>query len=229
MRQQINLYQPIFSEARKPLSALTVAIVLSVLIVGLIAFSVHTGMRTKTLSAQVEALRLEQQAKEAELAAATELRTQRSNPAEIEARVKRLTTSLDERTRALQLLKSGAAGQTTGFAERLEALARRHVDGLWIDKLVISGTNGSMSLAGATLNADIVPTYLQSLAQEKVLSGTRFDEFMIERPTATKTVADADDATAESPKKIVAAKFIRFRAGNKALSSEPQASAWGDS
>ena len=214
MRQQINLYQPIFSEARKPLSALTVAMILGLVAACLTAFSVHTSLRVGKLSARVESLRSDQSQLEAQLSEATAVSTARSNPAEIEARAKKLAISLDERTRALQLLKSGAAGQTIGFATRLEALARRHVDGLWIDRLVISGSNGSMSIAGATLNADIVPAYLQSLAQEPVLTGTRFDEFIIERPA---TVAEVSDAAGDDTKEPAKERFIRFRAGSKAL------------
>jgi len=214
MRQQINLYQPIFSEARKPLSAATVAIVLGLLAVSLAAYSVNTGMRISKLAARAEAQRNEQTKMETQLADTSAAVTARSDPATAEARVKQLAASLEERTKALDLLQSGAAGQTTGFASRLEALARRHVDGLWIDKLVISGTNGSMSLAGATLNADIVPEYLRNLAKEPVLTGTRFDDFSIERPAAVvATSAEAADAP-KSPSKD---KFIRFRAGNKAL------------
>lgn len=225
MRQQINLYQPIFTEARKPLSAFTVATGLVVILVGLVAFSIYTQVGVKKIAAQVEALHAQQSEQEAALAQATEAHTSRSNPAVIEARVKALTVSLDQRTRALQLLKTGAAGHTTGFAARMEGLARRHVDGLWIDKLIISGTNGAMSIAGATLNADIVPVYLQSLAQEQVFNGTRFDDFLIEDPstgqTKSETIDSAADDGADKPKKASGSRFVRFRAGNKALSDAP--------
>jgi hypothetical protein len=111
----------------------------------------------------------------------------------------------------------------------MEALARRHVDGLWIDKLVLSGTNGSMSLSGATLDADIVPVYLQSLARDSVLSGTRFDEFVIERPAQepSATTAPAMDDSGEAPvkKQVAAPKHIRFRAGSKALTPPVDAEA----
>ena len=221
MRQQINLYQPIFSEVRKPLSGLTLVIALAGVVAALIAFSVHTQLRVKQVAARVETLRDEQTQQDAALEAATAKLTEQSNPAVVEARVKRLTLSLDERTRALRLMKSGAAGQTTGFAARLEGLARRHVEGLWIDSLMISGTDGSMSIAGATLSADIVPAYLQSLAREQVLAGTRFDEFMIERPSQTAKSSDASDESGDKPK-VANAHYIRFRAGNRALSSAPE-------
>ena len=213
MRQQINLYQPIFTEPSKPLSASTVAILLGVVVIGLAAYSINSGMQVAKLSKQVDAQREIQTKMEAQLAEATAAITARSNPAAAEARVKQLTASLDERTRALELLKSGAAGQTTGFAARFAALARRHVDGLWIDRLTISGTNGSMSLAGATLNADIVPEYLRNLAQEPVMAGTRFDDFSIERAADVAVSAEPADAAKPATKE----RFIRFRAGNRAL------------
>jgi hypothetical protein len=222
MRQQINLYQPIFSEARKPLSALTVASVLAAVLLALLAFSVHTQLRVNKTAARVETLREQQTEQETLLNQATEASTQRSNPAAIESRVKQLTTAVDERTRALQLLKSGAAGQTMGFADRMEGLARRHVDGLWIDSLIISGTNGSMSIAGATLNADTVPEYLKNLAREPVLNGTRFDEFVIERPVsvASKSEPTLDGTEADKPT-VAVNRFIRFKAGSSALATAP--------
>jgi hypothetical protein len=215
MRQQINLYQPIFSEAKQPLSAATVSMCLVLIVACLIAYSSYTSSRLGKLAAQVASHRSEQTQLETRLNEMTAEMTARSNPEVVEARVKVLAASLNERTKALELLKAGAVGQTTGFAARLEALARRHVDGLWIDRLVISGSTGSMSLAGATLDADIVPVYLQSLAQESVLTGTRFDEFIIERPTAVAAVADSDEPS--EVKQPAKGKFIRFRAGNRAL------------
>jgi Tfp pilus assembly protein PilN len=223
MRQQINLYQPVFGEQRKPLSAGMFAMVLGAIIVGLVAYSVRGNMQLAELTQNVAALRVQQAEQEAQLAASGELLAARDKPAEIDARLRTLERTIAERRSALKILQSGAAGQALGFASRMEALARRHVDGLWIDKLVLSGTNGSMSLSGATLDADIVPIYLQNLARERVLSGTRFDEFVIERPAA-KAVEPADVSKSDDslPKKRTAApQHIRFRAGSKSLLSSP--------
>lgn len=126
---------------------------------------------------------------------------------DVEARVKALAASLSERTQALQVLQSGAAGQTSGFAARMEALARRHVDGLWIDGLAMSGTQSTISISGSSVDADIVPAYLRSLSSEAVLNGTRFDDFVIERPQSGKS---------ELSGKSEAGK-VRFRAGSKSL------------
>lgn len=219
MRQQINLYQPVFSSERKLFGASTVASAFAVLIVGLVAYTIHSRTQLQKFKSEVEVRRAEQEEREAQ-AALSEEQAARGTPAEIESRIKELSRAIAARTQALHMLQSGAAGQTTGFAPRLEALARRHVDGLWIDAVILSGANGSMSLAGATVDPDIVPRYLQNLAQDAVLTGTRFDDFLIERPQPeTKSEpAPADaEATIATPKKRPAPKYIRFRAGTRAL------------
>jgi Tfp pilus assembly protein PilN len=197
MRQQINLYQPIFRRESKTLSAVTVATMLGVVAVALTGFSLYTARSVDRLAAEVAQLTEQQQNQQAQLAQVGEALSRHARRAAVEARVKVLTATLNERTEALHVLQSGAAGQTTGFASRLEALARRHVNGLWIDGLAMSGTHSTMSITGGSVDADIVPIYLRSLSGEAVLSGTRFDDFVIERP----------DKGAR----------VRFRAGSKSL------------
>lgn len=219
MRQQINLYQPVFSSERKLFGAGTVASAFAILIVGLTAYTIHARGQLNSLQGEVDVLRADQEEREAQ-AALSEDQAARGTPTDVESRVKELSRSVAARTQALHMLQSGAAGQTTGFAPRLEALARRHVDGLWIDAVILSGANGSMSLAGATVDPDIVPRYLQNLARDAVLTGTRFDDFLIERPEpeAKSEPAPADaEATIDAPKKPRAPKYIRFRAGTRAL------------
>jgi hypothetical protein len=204
MRQQINLYQPIFSREHKQLSGATLVSALGVVVVTLLGISLYAHQRSGQLAREVETMRERAAQQEQVVAKVGELQAARGNPIEIEARVKQLSEAVAARKRALNVLQAGDAGQTVGFAGRLEALARRHVEGLWIDSLVLSGTNGSMTLQGATLNADTVPVYLQGLAHERALAGTRFDDFVIERPALT-----------------LADKHIRFRAGSKALTVTP--------
>jgi hypothetical protein len=216
MRQQINLYQTTGSRDHKQFSATTAALMLSAVVIALAAFSVHARLAVHRLERGVTALRVQHERQQAQLATVDQLQGTRTNAADIEARIKTLTTRLGERTNALHVLQSGAAGQTTGFASRMEALARRHVHGLWIDALVMSGTDGSMSLSGGTLDADIVPAYLHSLANESVLSGTRFDNFVIERPA----VAAEQQPQSPRSRKAVTVDHVRFHAGSKSLAAQ---------
>ncbi len=222
MRQQINLYQPIFSEERKALSAITVATGLLVIAGGLAGFSVYSHQRVAALEIATQALRDQVNEQQDQLTQASEQQAAQAKPVDVEARFKQLTATVSERERALQVLQSGAAGQTTGFAARMEALARRHVAGVWLDGLKLSGTSASMSLQGSTTNPDIVPVYLRSLADDAVLAGTRFDEFMIERPDANKAAAKGSSATTDesaepASKARARVQTVRFSAGSTSL------------
>jgi hypothetical protein len=100
----------------------------------------------------------------------------------------------------------------------MEALARRHTAGLWIDRIVLSGTTGAMAVSGATLNADLVPRYLRALADESALTGTRFDALTIERNSKAAKTADGEEPAPADVFK--SSRGIRFRAESNSLRPE---------
>src|SRR5690349_8709406 len=120
MRQQINLYQPIFSRESKQLSAMTLMSTLGVVVVTLLGLSFYAHQRVEQLARDVESIRERAAQQEQVVAKVGELHAARGNPAEIEARVKQLSEAVAARKRALDVLQAGAAGQTVGFAARLE-------------------------------------------------------------------------------------------------------------
>ena len=208
MRQQINLYQPIFREQRKLFSSRVVGMALGAVLVTLTAIYAYGQWQVASLEHQLEALRKEQQANETRMASLGALQGARSNTKAIEDTINALTVELAVRTRALQVLQSGGAGHTTGFATRLEALARGHVDGLWLDHLILSSEGAAMSLSGATTNPALVPRYLQGLSAQPALSGARFDQFVIEGESKSPSQAKPE-GVAQLP-----AGALRFRAGS---------------
>lgn len=216
MRQQINLYQSAQRQTRMTLSALTLAIGLLVTSAVLTTMWFYDSRQLATLRQSVLALRAQQQQ---QLDAATVADTARSGhkrPQTLQAQVKQLQLELAQHQRALELLRAGAAGESGGFAARLAALAHQHVDGIWIDHLVLGSAAGVLSVSGGTRDADLVPRYLRGLAAEPALAGARFDEFGIEGPKYVPAVTEsASDATASSstPAKPTG---IRFHATNSA-------------
>jgi hypothetical protein len=210
--QQINLYQPVLAATQQKLSATTFAAAIGLVIVVLAGLSVQAHIRVRHLQTEVDGVRADVEQRQQEL----EQRLAAADGAEDpRARVVQLAASLEQRKRALDMLRRGAAGQATGFASRMEALARRHVDGLWIEHMTLSGVNGSMSLGGVALDPSLVPTYLHSLAQEQILNGTRFDEFIIERPDALKE-SESKESTVTAAASLPGGA-VRFRAGNREL------------
>ncbi len=182
MRQQVNLHQPILRDEPKLFGAKTALRAFAAVLVALAVMWGVATYKVKRLEQATQALRDAQTKEQQTLDAASSMSASRVTPLDLAARVKHAEAEVIGRTRALELLRAGAAGRTTGFAARLEALARRHLDGVWIDRMALSGSTEAMSLGGATFDPDLVPRYLQSLAQESVLAGARFDELAIERP-----------------------------------------------
>ena len=165
----------------------------------------------------MHSLEQQQQRQDATLVALNAARAAEVPPEQIQARVATLTAELAVRTRTLELLHSGAAGQVGGFSRRLAALAHRPMAGLWIDHVVLSGMTDSMTVGGMALEPDLVPRYLRGLAEEGALAGARFDELVIERP-ATDHADHPGHATAE---KATPDHSFRFRAESGALRAPP--------
>jgi outer membrane murein-binding lipoprotein Lpp len=182
MRQQINLYQPILRAEPKIFGARTAAVIFAVVLGALVLMWGYGTYRVGRLEQTTQSLRDQQTQLQQSLTTASTMSAARQTPAELTARVKRAEEEVVSRTRALNVLRAGAIGRTTGFALRLEALARRHLDGVWIDRMALSGSTEAMSIGGATFDPDLVPRYLQSLSQEPVLAGARFDQLAIDRP-----------------------------------------------
>jgi Tfp pilus assembly protein PilN len=186
MRQQINLYQPIFRTQQRIFSSQTIAAALVTIAVALVALWGYGAWKVGHLEKEVDQVARQDKLRAANLASGSAAFAAHANPAQIEARIKSLSDELDRRARALDALRSGAAGGLEGFAPRLEALARSHVDGLWLEAVSFGGSARSMSVSGATVDSRLVPRYLEELQQEPALAGARFDRVEIAEPPRTE-------------------------------------------
>jgi len=200
LRQQVNLYQPAAdgNGSGTAFSFGTALALAAIVGVSLLALWGWGQWRVNRLERAVNTLREQQQHQAATMTALTAARAQGESPEQIEGRVNELSLVLATHSRALELLRAGSVGQTDGFSRRLSALARHPLGGLWIDRVVLSGIDGTMSVGGMTLDPELVPRYLRGLATETALTGIRFDQFAIERPSGAKgtepSAAPARDA-----------------------------------
>lgn len=183
-RQQINLYQPVDDLSRRPFSSRAAAFAVGAVFAALLAIWAYGSWQVGRLQRSVTALEELQRRQEDRVNAAGAMHAARANPQQLEARIKELTGEVATRRRALELLRGGTEGGKVGFSRRLAGLARRHVDGLWIDHIVLTGSPHAMTLEGVALDADLVPRYLGDLAHDPALVGARFDQLLIERPSA---------------------------------------------
>jgi hypothetical protein len=199
MIQQVNLYQPVWRApailTAKSASLSMLAITAALLCMWGFAWWQLHGMRREADLArtQGEARRRLEAVRMADLDALS--------PEELDRTIATLDAGVAVKARAIQMLEAEAAG-AANFSERLAALSRRHLDGVWLEQLTLGSGRDAMSLTGAALAPDLVPRYLQSLAADPALSGGEIDNFVIDRP---------------EPGSKHGAVHLRFRAATRAL------------
>jgi hypothetical protein len=130
-----------------------------------------------------------QQAAQAAMSAAQGPQLDALSDEDLAALVARLEASVSMKSRALDMLAGERDGAPAGFSRRLRAFGERHIEGIWLERLMLGPTVEQVGVAGSTLSADSVPRYLRSLAQDPALKGGKIDDFVIEKPDATRKSA----------------------------------------
>lgn len=178
--QQINLYQPIFRKQRQIFSARTMLASAGIVAAALLLIYGYALWQVTGLENEAVQLQGREKAYTAQLA--------RLNPdasdtrrKDIEQQLKRLNATLLGQQKLIDVLRDRPSSSTEGFSADLAALARRHVDGLWLTSVSINGGTGAIELIGTAVTPNLVPRYLQLLSKEPALAGQRFDRLQIER------------------------------------------------
>jgi Tfp pilus assembly protein PilN len=181
MEQQVNLYQPILGARKRLFSAHAIGLGLCLLALCLGGLAAFGAWRTGHAERSVSLLESQQAA----ALAMAERTGAQLHPglslAQLQAQAKDLSAAIAASERALDLVRSGSASPATGFAARLEALARRQIDGLWLHHIILGSGDGRLALRGATVDPRLVPAYLAALSEEGALAGVRFDKLAMRR------------------------------------------------
>jgi Tfp pilus assembly protein PilN len=204
--QEINLYQPASKGVRGMLSASSTAIVFGVIGVTLCGLWGFAWWQIDRLRDAVQVVR-NQQAAQAAMVAAEGPQLDDLTDEELDALIRQLEVSVDSKSRAVELLATESQGVPNGFSTRLRAFGERHIDGIWLDRLMLGASVDAVSVSGSTLSPDSVPRYLRSLAQDPALKGGKIDEFVIEKLRKK----DKDGNT------VVTSGRLSFSAGNREL------------
>ncbi len=180
--QQINLYQDEFRPRREVVTSGQVLIGLGVLLAVLVLASFWQGWRNGRLATEVEALRQTVAAREARVAELQKTAGQRkSDPRLVEA-VKKLERRVEIKRQVLTVLSGRSFGNTDGFVPQLTGLARQRIEGLWLTGLRLYAGGTRLDMTGNALRPELVPRYLQRLANEDIFTGTAFETFRLDRP-----------------------------------------------
>jgi Tfp pilus assembly protein PilN len=202
--QQINLFNPVFLQQKKIFSARTMAASLLVLVAGVAALDLYGSMRLRELQQQADAgaAQLEQKQKRLEGVAA-EFRP-RQKSAAVEAELAELEGQLAALREVSGVLQRGELGNTQGYAEYFRALARQHVDGLWLTSVSITGAGIDIAVRGRALDPQRVPDYLNRLTLEPIMRGKAFGSLAISQGAAGTRV-DEGGKTVAAP-----APYVEF-------------------
>lgn len=202
MSQQINLFNPVFMTQKKYFSVTTMLQALGLILLGSAVFYAYAVYQVDMLSKQTEEMNKRHAAEQTRLANYTrDFAPERSREL-LQQELKQLEAEAGAQQRVLDLLKSGAIGNTEGYSEYLRAFARQSLKGMWLTGFDITGDGARMRLTGATTDAQLVPAYIRRLGAEKVMRGKTFAAFQMQQPKKD----------ASQP----AARFIEFN-----LHSEP--------
>ena len=182
MSQQINLFNPIFMKQKKYFSVATMLQALGLILLGSSVFYGYAVYQVAQLSQQADEMSKRYATDQARLVNFTnEFSLQRSGQM-LEEELKQLEAQAKVQESQLNLLKSGALGNTEGYSEYMRAFARQSVNGLWLTAFDIVGDGAQMSLSGAVVSPQLVPAYIQRLGKEKIMRGKMFSTLQMQQP-----------------------------------------------
>jgi hypothetical protein len=184
--QHINLYLPRFQPRRVLLSA-SVALILWAVLTACLLIALWTVQRRgPALAAELQAARQKEAANRDLLENLSKKATPPKEPSPLlQQEIARLEKKQSARQGVVRALGGDtdklSSQQQQHFSGYLEALARQHVQGLWLIHVTISENGQHVGIRGKTLDGKLVPEYLQRLKGETIFSGTRFNTLQLSR------------------------------------------------
>ena len=182
MSQQINLYQPIFRKEEKKFSTVAMLQAVGLVAVGVALLYGFTWWQSEALKNELKRVEQSHATASKRLADASQKFGPRTGAASIDTEIARLESELAAKQQIQKILARGIFSNTRGFSDYFASFARQRVPGVWLTGFDITGAAEDMSLAGRTVNPELVPRYLQKLSSEKTLAGIEFRAFQMSRP-----------------------------------------------
>ncbi len=180
MQQNINFYQPQFRERAVRYPAALLLQVCAAVLVTMVLIAAYASLRVSGVESELGIIAQQ------EAAAVERLENLRST---IEAvvgetswaeRLETASAELAEKEASLRLIGGTELGNAEGFARHLKSLARQASSGLWLTNIALSARGDRVWLQGEALAAELVPTYLQDLADEEPFESQRFHRLKID-------------------------------------------------
>lgn len=151
------------------------------LVVALGAWAAYQTFALQRDRRELAGLERQATALEAELAGAEAESTRLGETASAGPDTSALRARRDARLALLRDLGQHEPGTGAPFSALLTGLARQDLDGVWLEQIELADAGESIALAGRTLRAEDIPTFLRRLRAEPAFAGRKFRTFQIER------------------------------------------------
>lgn len=179
LKQQINLFQGGLLRKKDPWSAKRAVAAIVAAICLLLVVSGYAQWRFNRLTRQVKRVETRLAQSGRRFAQLQKRLPPRKKSRLLEQEIQKLKRQKAAKNDLLNRLDRRDANDTAGFSPFLEALAHRHVPGLWLREIFLGGDH--VTLAGSARRPAQVPRYLQLLATEEVFRGLQFNQFILGR------------------------------------------------
>lgn len=204
MSQQINLFNESLLEKRSWYSATSLGLLTLIGSLCLVLLWVTLQWRLQQVNKK-EASSAQQLIKvQTELANLKTGLVMPSHDPRLAQELKEIQDEIKQRRKAVDMLGSNQLGNTDGFSEYMSAFARQIPDRVWLTGFDFDTYGDRLSIHGRTLQADLVPQFVNQLKREKVMKGKAFAALDLQRPTV-----EAPAGTQEKQKPTLA-PFIDF-------------------
>jgi len=202
MQQEVNFYQSCFRERSARFPAVLLLQVAASVIVTLFLLSTYASYRIAGVDKELVVIAAQESAaveRLGSLRATIETVVGETSWAD---RLDQASGELSEKEASLRLISGTELGDANGFARHLRSLARQTMPGLWLTNIALSAKGERIWLQGEALRADLVPSYLQYLADEEPFEAQRFHRLEIDRAgdetAQTVSFVVTSDATLKS-------------------------------
>jgi len=200
LSQQINLLNPALRPKVEMLTLNNVALVVSVVFVGVLLLGVWGQQRYAAAQERVRGLEQQMQSAQAQLVQLVGMKASRRPSAALEQLLADRKQLAADKQEVLSTLESGVLGRTDGFSSYMEAMARRVPDGLWLTGFSAGNDEQQLTIQGRMLSESLLPRFIQQMNQEPALQGRTFAALKIEQQEPRSESVQEDAAKpAERP------------------------------
>lgn len=188
INQQINLFQPIFRKERKLLSFRVLMQASGVVLTALMLMYGWGAWQVREMRADLAQLQGQLEQRNAQLASLGAQLAQSKPDSGPQQELARLEQEMLARQKVVNALLQARENYRKGVSPYLESFARQTPAGLWLTGFTVQNGGAGLVIRGSALQPELVPSFVQKLAAETTLSGTRFGLLQMQREEKKNSV-----------------------------------------